>query len=107
MRSTKVFKFSSLFDYLKRPAGKELGLRVKQLADEIGVEVRTREISNPKYTGKVALYPTLFLIYYFSKIDPASNLQNMLVDAIKDEWVDPIKQYMKNPFIRDDGELPF
>jgi predicted transcriptional regulator of viral defense system len=107
MRSTKVFKFSSLFDYLKRPAGKELGLRVKQLADEIGVEVRTREISNPKFTGKVALYPTLFLIYYFSKIDPASNLQpqNMLVDAIK-----TMKQYPTNKlggFYVSNGELPF
>jgi len=58
-------EYLSLFDYLKRPAGSELGLKVAHEAQIQGIQVKTREISNPKYTGKVCLYPKDFLEFYF------------------------------------------
>jgi hypothetical protein len=58
-------EYLSLFDYLKRPAGPELGLKVAHEAQIQGIQVKTREISNPKYTGKVYLYPKDFLEFYF------------------------------------------
>ena len=45
-------EYLSLFDYLKKPAGSELGLKVAHEAQIQGIQIKTREISNPKYTGK-------------------------------------------------------
>lgn len=55
----------SLFDYLKRPAGGELGGRVYEAAKEANIPVTTREISTKTYSGKVMLYPKEFLDTYF------------------------------------------
>lgn len=51
----------SLYDYLGHAAGKELGEQVAKRATSMGVKMDTREVSNPKYTGKVMLYPKTFL----------------------------------------------
>jgi hypothetical protein len=58
-------EYLSLYDYLRRPAGPELGLKVAHEAQIQGIQIKTREISNPKYTGKVYLYPKDFLDFYF------------------------------------------
>jgi NADPH-dependent 2,4-dienoyl-CoA reductase/sulfur reductase-like enzyme len=58
-------EYLSLYDYLKRPAGGELGLEVAAAARMQGIEIKTKEISNPKFTGKVLLYPKDFLEMYF------------------------------------------
>jgi hypothetical protein len=60
----------SLYDYLGKPAGKELGLQVSKYAFQIGVKPQKRQISNPKYTGVVYVYPKDFLELYFKSINP-------------------------------------
>ena len=61
----------SLYDYLGKPAGKELGANVYTAASNKKVPCTIREISNPKYKGKVMLYPKWFLDDYFkvSQVD--------------------------------------
>jgi hypothetical protein len=58
-------EYLSLYDYLKKPAGEELGLAVATEAAKHGISTQTREISNPKFTGTVKLYPKDFLEFYF------------------------------------------
>ena len=55
----------SLYDYLGHAAGMQLGEQVARKATSMGVKIETREISNPKYTGSVMLYPEGFLNEYF------------------------------------------
>lgn len=56
----------SLYDYLGYAAGEKLGKEVAEAAIKSQVKIETREISNPKYTGKVMLYPESFLKEYFA-----------------------------------------
>lgn len=58
-------EYLSLYDYLGKPAGKELGGQVAQAAYQGGIKPQEREISNPRYTGNVHLYPKDFLDFYF------------------------------------------
>ena len=58
-------EYLSLYDYLGYPAGNELGKEVAAAASKSNVKFETREVSNPKYTGKVMLYPENFLKEYF------------------------------------------
>ena len=60
-------EYQSLFEYLNRPSGKELGKNVNQAAIRAGVKLRTQQVTNPKYTGNVMVYPTGFLDSYFGK----------------------------------------
>lgn len=62
-------EYLSLYDYLGKPAGKELGGQVAQAAYQGGIKPQNREISNPKYTGIVHLYPKDFLDFYFRPAD--------------------------------------
>jgi len=55
----------SLYDHLGYPAGNELGKEVAAAAAKSKVKFETREVSNPKYTGKVMLYPETFLKEFF------------------------------------------
>jgi len=57
----------SLYDYLGRAAGAELGKEVCETAVKLKETIKEREISNPKYTGKVYLYRREFLDEYFGK----------------------------------------
>jgi hypothetical protein len=59
-------EFISLYDYLGKAAGKELGKRVAEYATLAVVRTKARQISNPAYTGFVTLYPKAFLELYFS-----------------------------------------
>lgn len=59
----------SLYDYLGKPAGKELGSEVAQAAYQAGIKPEERQISNPKYTGAVHLYPKDFLDFHFRPAD--------------------------------------
>jgi hypothetical protein len=60
-------EYLSLYDYLGKPAGKELGGQVAQAAYKGGIKPQTREVDNPKYTGIVYLYPKDFLDFYFKE----------------------------------------
>jgi hypothetical protein len=62
-------EYLSLFDYLGKPAGGDLGKEVATAAIKAGIKMQTREISNPKYTGIVNMYPKDFLEFYFRKPD--------------------------------------
>ena len=55
----------SLYDYLGYAAGEKLGKEVWDAAANASIKTEVREISNPKYTGKVMLYPENFLKEYF------------------------------------------
>ena len=58
-------EYLSLYDYLGKAAGEKLGFEVKQEANKQGIPTQIREISNPKFTGTVLLYPKEFLEFYF------------------------------------------
>ncbi len=58
-------KYLSLFDYLGRPAGAELGLQVERVATHLQLPIKTRMVSTKNYTGKINLYPETFLKDYF------------------------------------------
>ena len=68
--------YLSLYEYLGKPAGNDLGKEVAAAAIKANIKIQTREISNPKYTGKVHLYPKDFLEFYFR--EPESNLMDEL-----------------------------
>ena len=57
--------YLSLYEYLGKAAGNELGKEVASAAYKAGIKMQEREISNPKFTGKVLLYPKDFLDFYF------------------------------------------
>jgi hypothetical protein len=59
-------EFISLYDYLGRAAGKELGKQVAEVASASRVPCKTRQVSNPKYAGPIMLYPKTFLELYFA-----------------------------------------
>ena len=56
----------SLYDHLGYAAGGELGKEVAEAAAKSKVKFELREVSNPKYTGKVMLYPENFLKEFFA-----------------------------------------
>lgn len=62
-------EYLSLYDYLGKAAGEELGKEVAKAAIQNNIPMQLREISNPKYTGKVSLYPKDFLEFYFREPD--------------------------------------
>jgi len=57
--------YMSLYDYLGRAAGQQLGAEVNKSAVEKKIEFQQRFISNPAYHGNVHLYPVEFLNEYF------------------------------------------
>lgn len=60
-------KFISLYDFLGKAAGGQLGKEVFTEAKRRNEKYQMRPISNPKYTGEVVLYRTEFLSDYFKK----------------------------------------
>ena len=63
----------SLYDYLGRAAGSELGQRVAAAATQNQVKIETRQVSNTKYTGDVMLYPKAFLDQFFGGVNEGTN----------------------------------
>lgn len=55
----------SLYDYLGRAAGKQLGLEVNTVAVKLQETIQERYIENPAYKGTVHLYRREFLDEYF------------------------------------------
>ena len=73
-------EYLSLYDYLGKAAGEKLGKEVWEVAAEANIPTQLREISNPKYTGKVVLYPKDFLDFYFREPETwqiEDNTQNL------------------------------
>ena len=63
----------SLFDYLGRPAGSELGQRVAAAAARNKVKYETRHVSTKTYTGDIMLYPKNFLDQFFGGVNEGTN----------------------------------
>jgi hypothetical protein len=59
-------EYLSLYDFLGKAAGMELGAAVCKSAIESKEKIGEREIENPKYKGKVHLYRKEFLDKYFN-----------------------------------------
>ena len=57
----------SLFDYLKKPAGPELGKQVSLAAMNEKIHIESKQISTPKYKGNILIYPKTWLDEYFNK----------------------------------------
>ena len=56
----------SLFDYLGRAAGRELGEQVYNSARAQSVRSQLRYVETKTYAGEVRLYPKSFLDSYFN-----------------------------------------
>ena len=69
----------SLFDYLGRPAGSELGRRVAAAAARNKIKFETRHVSNAKYTGDIMLYPKTFLDQFFGGVNERTNDNRQLL----------------------------
>ena len=57
----------SLYDYLGRAAGKQLGLEVHTVAVKLRETIHERYVENPVYKGTVHLYRREFLDDYFGR----------------------------------------
>ncbi len=55
----------SLYDYLGKRAGSELGKAVAQAAKQRNIKPSSKTITNPKYSGTILMYPKSFLDEYF------------------------------------------
>ena len=69
----------SLYDYLGRAAGSDLGKQVAIAAAKAGLKSEIREVSNSKYTGPIMLYPRAFLDLYFKNgLTESTNRRQLL-----------------------------
>jgi hypothetical protein len=66
-------EYKSLYEYLGKKAGKEMGKIVYQTARLDKVLVKQQEVSNPLYTGKVMTYPVTWLDSYFDRVKEINN----------------------------------
>lgn len=57
----------SLYDYLKKAAGAELGREVAKAAKDEGIRIDARYVTTKSYKGDILLYPKQWLDEYFSK----------------------------------------
>jgi len=64
----------SLYDYLGKPAGPDLGAAVWQAAKKLGIKPEQREVSTKYYTGKILMYPKSFLNEYFGRKKQTNDL---------------------------------
>jgi hypothetical protein len=55
----------SLYDYLGKAAGRQLGEEVNKAAQIKRVAANSRQVDSPNYKGIVMLYPKWFLDEYF------------------------------------------
>lgn len=60
-------EFVSLYEYLGRPAGGDLGKQVAFEASKVGEPVEVKFVKNPKYEGPINMFHRSFLDYYFNK----------------------------------------
>lgn len=70
MTNKKDETMMSLFDYLGKAAGRELGKKVYSIAAQFRIKIGVRNVTNPNYSGNVHLYPKYFLDFYFINYQP-------------------------------------
>tara|TARA_R110002073_G_scaffold186080_1_gene344643 strand:+ start:449 stop:706 length:258 start_codon:yes stop_codon:yes gene_type:complete len=81
MESKIESKMLSLYDYLGKPSGGELGKEVYAAAKKLRVKPETREVSTKNYNGSVMLYPKEFLDSYFQKHEREDTLPQDTYDG--------------------------
>ena len=64
----------SLYDYLGRPAGSNLGRAVFETSKKEKILVQEKHVTNKKYTGKILMYPKYFLDNYFKNTKQENKL---------------------------------
>jgi hypothetical protein len=62
----KQEEFVSLYDFLGRAAGPQLGKEVYRAAQLSSQPTIIKQVSNPTYTGKIVMYKPEFLRKYFN-----------------------------------------
>ncbi len=67
-------EYASLYEYLGRRAGMDLGQQVFKAAKEKRIRCKTQEVNQGGYSGKVMVYPISFLQEYFTQ--PTTNNDN-------------------------------
>jgi hypothetical protein len=67
----KQEEFVSLYDFLGKPAGSQLGKEVWHAAQFSSEPTTIKQVSNPKYTGKIVMYRPEFLRKYFNGLTKA------------------------------------
>jgi len=104
-----VIESQSLFDYLGKKAGSELGQKVHAAAAAKDVWIGTKEIEKSLVpSGYVCTYPISFLDEYFNKKPSKPIHSTVLEDRIEElekrvEYLE--KKYLKDEKLEDD--LPF
>jgi len=68
-------KFLSLYDFLHRAAGQELGKQVQAAAKAAKIPVEYKQVNNRTYSGRVNMYPESWLRKYFNKPKPQSGTE--------------------------------
>jgi len=63
----------SLYDYLGKPAGSELGKQVANAAMNEKIRIDAKYVTNPKYSGEILMYPKSFLDKFF-KVEQVDEL---------------------------------
>ena len=63
----------SIFDYLGKPAGSDLGKQVAAAAHTDKVRIDAKYVTNPKYSGNILMYPKDWLDNYF-KVEQIDDL---------------------------------
>ncbi len=58
----------SLYEYLGKAAGPELGKQVATAATKARVKIDSHQVETKKYTGTILKYPIEFLDEYFQKL---------------------------------------
>jgi hypothetical protein len=63
MRNKKEYtgEYLSLYDYLGKAAGGELGRKIAYEAAKSGITIHQKQIQNSAYKGKIQMYPKDFL----------------------------------------------
>ena len=65
INKTENMDMISLYDYLGRAAGPDLGKTVATAAAKAGIKSEIREVSHVGYKGPIMLYPRQFLDNFF------------------------------------------
>ena len=71
----------SLYDYLGRKAGQELGLSVATAAGKAGVTTETRYVETKTYKGDVNLYPNYIRKLLRQTLDDAPSTKDGYLDT--------------------------
>lgn len=90
-------QYKSLFDFLGRPAGPELGKQVASAAVEQKIKMQEMQVSTKNYTGKIITYPVSFLENYFNGTQPQQVNGKMLL----------LDHQLGDPGRDGSGDLPF